>query len=114
MLVAGDRALDLDVLGQPDLALEGAVLDLHLLVDATVRAVAAPLAGNEQRPLACDDGERLRVDAGQLDHDDELVRLVGVVAVDVRPETPAEPGEPRDLPEIGEELLDLAPGGFRG
>ena len=44
---------------------------------------------------------------GQLDHDRELVRVVGVVAVDVRAEAAAQPGEARHLPEVGEELLDL-------
>jgi NTP pyrophosphatase (non-canonical NTP hydrolase) len=35
------------------------------------------------------------------------VRLVRVVAVDVRPEAAVQPGETRNLPEVREELLDL-------
>ena len=44
---------------------------------------------------------------GHLDDDRQLVRLVRVVAVDVRPEAAPQPGEARHLPELGEELLDL-------
>ncbi len=54
LLVAGASPLRVDVLGQPDLALERAVLDLHLLVDAP-STLADALAGDRQHPLADDD-----------------------------------------------------------
>ena len=107
VLVLRARAVWIDVFGEPDLAGERPVLDLHLLVDAPVGAVAKPLSGDGERALADDDREALRVDAGNLDHDGQLGRVVGAVAVDHRPEPAPQPREARHVPEVGEELLDL-------
>ena len=46
MLVAGLRPLRVDVRVQPDTTPERAVLDLHLLVDDPLHALAPPLAGS--------------------------------------------------------------------
>src|SRR4051794_23548745 len=73
VLVPRPRPLRVDVLGQADLALERAVLDLHLLVDATVAALAGTLARDEERALADHDRQTLRVDPGRLDDHRELV-----------------------------------------
>ena len=100
------RLLGVDVLGEPDEPPERAVLDLHLLVDAAVDLRPRAVAADHERPLADDDADALRVDAGKLDHDRELVRVVGVVAVDVGAEARAQAREARHLPEVGEELLD--------
>ena len=48
VLVAALAPVGIDVLGEPDLPLEGPVLDLHLLVDAAAGAVARPLAGDQR------------------------------------------------------------------
>ena len=51
-----------------DLALERAVLDLHLLVDAARRPCGRqPLAGDDEHALADDDLDARRVDARKLD-----------------------------------------------
>ena len=102
------RALRVDVLDEPHLPLERAVLDLHLLVGASRRLRPLALAGDHEQPLAADDDAHgARVDARQLDDDRQRVRLFGVEAVDVRPEPVARSGEARHVPEIGEQLLDL-------
>src|SRR4051812_12427949 len=108
VLEAGDGALRVDVLREAHLPLEGAVLDLHLLIDAPRDRRPRALSPDREHPLAGDDLHRPRVDAGELDHDGERVRLVGVEAVDVRPEPVAEARrETGDLPQVGEQLLDL-------
>ena len=63
-------------MSERDPALEAAVLDLGLLVDLAVDAGPRALAGDRQRPLRDADLDRLRVDARELDDDDELVRIV--------------------------------------
>ena len=55
-----------------------------------------------------DDLDVLDVDAGELDDDRQLGGLVGAEAVDLRAEAVAQAREARHLPELGEELLDLA------
>jgi hypothetical protein len=64
-----------------------------------------PLDG--ERPLGNRDLDRLRVDAGELDDDDELIRVFRDEAVDRGPEPVSQAGEAGHLPEVGEELLDL-------
>jgi len=100
-------SLGVDVLDQPHLALEGAVLDLDLLVDAPGHLRAEPLARDHEQPLAGDDAHGLRVDTGQLHDHRQGVGLVRVEAVDVRPEPASGCRKPRHLPEVGEQLLDL-------
>ena len=48
------------------------------------------------------------LDAGELDDDRQLGGLVGAEAVDLRAEAAAQAREARHLPEVGEQLLDLA------
>ena len=92
---------------ETDVPLERPVLDLDLLVDAPRDLRAFSLACDHEEPLARDDADRLRVHAGELHDHRQRVRLVGVEAVDVRAKAVAEAGEPRHLPEIREQLLDL-------
>ena len=44
---------------------------------------------------------------GEVDDDGDRRRVVGAVAVDVRPEAPAQAREAGHLPEVREELLEL-------
>ena len=85
--------VDVDVLAERDPALERAVLDLHLLVDAARASRGrAPLAGDRRASRSATvDVERCRVDAGELDDDRERRRVVGAVAVDLRPEAGRRP-----------------------
>ena len=108
MLEARARARRVDVLGEPDLPLERAVLDLHLLVDAArdLRALAARRVIRSTRSPAttltlCGSTP------GSSTTTVSCVRVVGVEAVDVRPEAVPDAREARHLPEVGEELLDL-------
>src|SRR5207247_6493254 len=96
-----------DVLAQHELAPERAVVELHLLVDAAVAGRPPPLAGDEQGLRGRDDLHLARVHPWELDEDGDLRRLPGAVAVDLRPESTAG-GEARDLPQLGEEVVDLA------
>ena len=108
-LVARGRARDVDVVGERDLALEGAVVELHLLVVAAGRAWPAALAARRRaRRGEATISKSSAVDARELDDDRQLGGLVGAVAVDLRAEALAQAREARDLPELGEELLDLA------
>src|SRR5581483_1245452 len=88
-------------------ALELPVLDLHLLVDPAVHLRTRPLARDHERSLVEDHMHGGGIDARELDEHGELVRVVGVVAIDVRPEAAPLAEEARHLPELGEELLDL-------
>src|SRR5262249_35342359 len=99
--------LGIDVLRQRDLPLERPVLDLHLLV---VPAVLGPpaLTRDQQRLRRRDQLNVLGVDARQLDLDGQGRRVVAAVDVDLPPVAAAPAArERKDLPEIGEELLDL-------
>ena len=107
MLVGRGRGVGLDVGRQLDRALEVPVLDLHLLI-GPARGRTAPLPGDEQRASARHDLDRLGRDAGDLDVDAQLRGILRPVDVDRRPEAAAVPHEPRNLPEVGEQLLDLA------
>ena len=109
MLETSGRTFRLDVLGELHLPLERAVLDLHLLVDASRSLRPRPLTCDDEQPLARDDAHALRVDAGQFDDHGQSVRIVGVKAVDVRSEAEAvtRSRETRDVPQVGEQLLDL-------
>ena len=64
-------------------------------------------AGDSQRALLHDHAHALGIDPRELDHDRQLVRVLGMEAVHVRAEAVPQAREARDLPEIGEELLDL-------
>src|SRR4029079_9915592 len=97
-----------DVLGERHAALERAVLDLHLPVrDAA--PVRRPRADAAERDRALRDLDRdlLGLDAGEVDEDRHRRRVVRTDAVDPRTQAPPEPGEARNLPQIGEELLEL-------
>src|SRR5688572_32271960 len=94
-------------MSERDPALEPAVLDLRLLVDLAVDARPPTLARDRQRPLCDTDLDRLRVDAGEFDDDDQLARIVGDEAVDRGPEAVPQAGKAGHLPEVGEQLLDL-------
>src|SRR4051794_35596524 len=106
-VVARVGLFEVDVLGESNFPLERAVLDLHLLVHPSVRLRPHALALHEQGALGGHHRHALRVDTRQLDHDRERVRIVGVVAVDVGAEAAPRPREPRHLPQVGEQLLDL-------
>lgn len=104
----GARGFGVDVLFQRDPALEAAVLDLRLLVDLSRYARACTIAGDRQRALLDRELERIAIDAGDLDDDDELGRVLRDEAVDRGPESVPDPGEAGYLPEVGEQLLDLS------
>src|SRR5882724_3136361 len=95
-LEARTCVLGIDVLDEPDLSLERAALDLHLLVDAALHLRALPLAADQEDAFAGDDLHRAGLDAGQFDHDRQRMRIVGVKAVDVRTEPMPDPREARD------------------
>src|SRR5207253_5150673 len=80
----------------------------HLLVMAAILR-PAPVTRDHERSRPGDEMDRIRVDPRQLGDDDDL--FLGPVAVDLRTEAAAEPAREReDLPEVGEELLDLLGG----
>ena len=105
-LVGRLRALDVDVGGEGDLAREAAVVDLHLLVDASGAPRAPPLSRDEERALVGVDLNLGRIDARQLG--DDVDRPLGSVAVDLRAEAAVPASEARHLPEVGEELFHFA------
>ena len=114
MLVAGGRCPRVDVLAEQHLALERPVLDLHLLVDATVGALARAFAGDDQGALADGDRQAAGVDPGQLDDDGQLVADRRCGSCRRSGGTRAGAREARHLPELGEELLDLGVDARRG
>ena len=95
-------------MAERDAALEAAVLDLGLLVDLPADARPRSLARDRQRPVVHSELDRVRLDAGELDDDDQLMGLVGDEAVDGGPEAAAGSREPGHLPEVGEKLLHFA------
>ena len=106
-LVGRGRLLRIDVHGQRHLTLKRAVLDLELLVLPAILGSLA-LTGDEERLRRRDHLHLTRVDSGELDDDGEGGRALGPVDVDLRPIAAAHPSrEGKNLPEIGEELLDL-------
>src|SRR5436189_1513354 len=108
VLVRGGDALRVDLALELDAALEGAVVDLHGEITRTrARRTLAPARDDERAPRR-HDLDRRRVDAGQLDDDVHGRRFVRPIAVAGRAEPAAEAGVARHLPEIREELLDLA------
>src|SRR5207253_3698251 len=89
-------------------ALEGAVLDLQQVVgEPAVGVRALALTGDEEGALVDDDVHVRRVDPGQIDGHAQLGRLLGAHEVDVRPEPSARRGEPRPVPELREDVLEL-------
>ena len=82
------------------------MLDLHVEVTAVIPG--RPRAGDDERLVVGEDPQGLRVGSGELDHHSELRRVVGAHNVHLRPESAAEPREARYLPELVDELLDLA------
>src|ERR1041385_4536851 len=105
-LVARCGGRGVDGLGKGDSPLERSVLDLHLLIAATPFRAAA-FACNDEDAVGCDHLARRRVDSGQVDEDVQRRRIVAADAVDVRPEAAAGEDEPRHLPEVVDELVDL-------
>src|SRR3954447_1888907 len=104
-LVAGRRLLGVGLVVPRHLTLKRAVLDFHLTV-VPARLGSAPLTREDEPVRPGDQVDRLRIDPGQLGDDDHGV--VGSIAVDLRPEAaPHAAREREDLPEVGEELLDL-------
>src|SRR5438128_2896546 len=105
-LVLGARVRRIDLLGELNPPLERSMLDLH------VEEAAAPggraRAGDDERLVVGEDPQGLRVDAGELDHHSVLGRVIGANDVHLRPESAAQAGEAGDLPELVDQLLDLA------
>ena len=101
-------AARIDVERERHLALERSVLDLAAVPDLVGRAGSRPFAGNDEPTFVEHDPDRVGVGAGDLDDDGELGRVIGANDVDLRPvHEPGARGEPRHLPEVGEELLEL-------
>src|SRR5205823_4688430 len=92
-VVARPRPRRVDLHGQRDPALERAVVDLQLLDDAAPRGRTAPPAPDPQLLLDRVDVNLVRIDAGELDDDRQLVRLAREEAVDLRPEAAPRTGE---------------------
>src|SRR5438105_2363710 len=105
-LVPCRRGCGVDGLGQGNAALEGPVLDLHLLV-AAGQLGAAALAGNDEDAVGRNHLDRARVDARQLDEDMQRRWILAADAIDVRPEAAARDDETRNVPEVVHELVDL-------
>src|SRR5215831_342617 len=105
-LVARGCRRGVDGLGERDPPLEGAVLELHLLVAAAQLRPAA-LACDDQHAVGRDDLDRARVDARELDQDVERRRVFAANAVDIGPEAAAGDDEARNGPEVVHELVDL-------
>src|SRR6266536_671404 len=101
------RRVDLDRQLEPPL--KGAVFDFQGLVARAGQRRALSRAGDRQGAAGRDDLDRRGVDSRQLDEDVERGRVVHEVAVALGPEPPVHSGEPRHLPEVGEEFLDLSP-----
>src|SRR3954468_6347266 len=102
------RAIGVDVGAELDLAPEGTVLDLHLLVEAAGRVRAVPLTGEDEAATADFERHTTRVNAGQLSLDHyrgRRVTHVGDVYVRHEARLPDECGAPED---VSEELVDLA------
>jgi hypothetical protein len=108
VLVAGSGAVCVDGVAQRDPALEGAVVDLHVVVAAgSTRAVAAaPAAGEDEDAFDDGDLDVGRVDAGELDHEIQSRRILGPEDVNARPKACPADAE-AGLAEVGEELLHL-------
>ena len=106
-VVGRGRLVGIDGLRQRDLPPERPVVDLHLLVVAAVlRAVS--LTDDEERLRRCDQLDVSWIDARKLDEHDERRRLLATEHVDLWPIGAAQAArERKDLPEVGEELLDL-------
>src|SRR6185503_5305278 len=96
-----------DVLAERDPPLEVPVFDLGLLVHLAGDARTGAAPGDGECALLDRELDRVGIDAGQLDDDDELGWILREEAVDGGTESAADSGEPRHLPEVGEELLDL-------
>ena len=105
-LVLGAGACRIDLLGELDPPLEGAVFDLHVEEAAAPRG--RPRASDDESLVVGEDPQGLGVDAGKFDHHPVLGRVVGSDHVDLRPEPAAQAREARDLPELVDQLLDLA------
>jgi hypothetical protein len=107
LLVARARGGRVDRLVELDTALKGAVLDLELLVAAADRR-AATLAGNDEHAVGYDDLDLRRVDPRQLDHDVQRGRVLTAHAIRLRAEPAAPTREAWEVPEVVDELSDLA------
>src|SRR4029453_7625062 len=107
--IASLRLGEFGVLWKADGALEGAVLDLHLLVHAPafLAVLADALARDDQRPVGGRHVELLRVDARDVHEHRERGRIRGPEAAELRPEAAAHAREARHLPEVREQLVDL-------
>jgi hypothetical protein len=107
-VVAGPRRCRIHVLAELDPAFECSVFDLDCQIPRPVDLWALSDAGDDQHSVRRDDLDGVRIDPGQLDDHVERRRVVRAEAVALRAKAAPEAGEPRDLPEIREELLDLA------
>ena len=105
-LLGAARAGVAFVRGWLDPPLERPVLDLHV----EVAAAGGPRADarDDQRPVVGKDPQALGIDSRQLDDDPELGRFLGADDVDLRPKAAPQTREARHLPELVDELLDLA------
>jgi len=107
-LVGRCGAARVDVDRERHLTLERPVLDLAAVPDLVVRARSWPFAGEHEPASVQHDPDRVRVGTGDLDDDGELGRVLRANDVDLRPvHEPGARGEPRHLPEVGKELLEL-------
>ena len=109
VLVGGPCALGVDVGAELDLAHEGTVLDLDLLVDAALGVARPALAADDERAPPHLQADVVDVDPGEIGLDDRLRGLAAVVDVDARAEPgPLARGEPGARPDVAEQLVDLA------
>ena len=83
------------------------MVDLHLVVAASVSLRPDALAGDDQRTVVQNDLHLLGVDARKLRDHHELRRILGAVAVDRGPETSSMTATELRSPKVGQKLLEL-------
>jgi hypothetical protein len=106
-LVLRLRGVDIDRLSECHPALECAVIDLDVLVDAPL-AVLAPAAATEDEDAFSDRQLDLgRIDPRELDDDVDGGGILRPEDVYSRTKPPSPRGETRHLAEVGEKLLHL-------
>ena len=109
VLVGGAGLVGDHVGAELDLAPEGALLDLELLVDAALGVVRLALAGDHEHAPADLEIDVVERDAGEVDPDHRLGRVTAVVDVDAGAEGAPVRRKPRAGPDVAEQLVDLAP-----
>ena len=98
-----------DVATVAELLPTGVGLEVQIETARGLVEVERIAAADEEGPARHGDLEAFGLDARQLQHDVQGRRVVGPEAVALGAEAVPQAGEARHLPEVGEQLLDLAP-----